>query len=529
MTPGFLIGLDYGTQSARGVLVDAESGAVVASHTHAYRHGTLSAALPDGTPLAPGWALQCATDYTEAAEAILGRLGRGRQVHGIGLGFTASSPLPARADGTPLSTLHPGAPHAYVKLWKHQAAQPWAERINARGGEFLRPVGGKLSAEWLIAKAAQMADESPALWQQAERFIEGGDWLVRQFTGEEARSLGFAAYKAQYLPGRGYPQGLVEGLEERLGPPLPIGSRAGRLNADWRARTGIEGEAAVAVAVIDSHVVMPAAGATSAGTLVGALGTSAAFMLLDDVERPLPSGIEGVARDGVLPGFWCYEAGQAGFGDMLEWQLRGLLQHTDLDRGFAHFNAQAAELRPGQNHLLALDWWNGCRVPLGDASLSGLLVGMNLQTTAVDVYRALLEALCFGTRRIVDCFTAGGAPVERILLTSGLSRNNPLLMQLMADVLGRRLQVPLIDHATAVGAAIHGAVAAGVVRDFAEGAQRYGAKSFVDYRPDPEAHAVYEGLYRQYVGLADNAGLRRAMHALDSFVPNPSSFESPPK
>src|ERR1700759_2162042 len=150
MAPGFLIGLDYGTQSARGVLLDGASGATVDSHTHAYRHGTLSAALPDGTPLPPGWALQYATDYTEAAEAILGRLGRGRPVHGIGLGFTASSPLPARADGTPLSALHPGAPHAYVKLWKHQAAQPWAERINARGGEFLRPFGGKLSAEWLI-------------------------------------------------------------------------------------------------------------------------------------------------------------------------------------------------------------------------------------------------------------------------------------------------------------------------------------------------------------------------------------------
>ncbi|MCR6479531.1 FGGY-family carbohydrate kinase [Variovorax sp. ZS18.2.2] len=516
MSHEYLIGLDYGTQSARGVLIDVASGAIEASHTHPYRHGTLAAALPDGgTALPPGWALQCAPDYTEAAEAILGHLGRSRVIRGIGLGFTASSPLPTRADGTPLSTLHPQAPHAYVKLWKHQVAQPWADRINAHGGEFLANFGGKLSAEWLIAKAAQMADEAPDLWAETERFIEAGDWLVWQLTGHEVRSLGFAAYKAQYQPGIGYPSSLVGGLEAKLGTPVTIGEPAGRLSAGWRARTGIEGEATVAVAVIDSHVVMPAAGAVRSGTLVGALGTSAAFMLLDDARRPLPRGIEGVARDGVLPGFWCYEAGQAGFGDTLEWFIKGFLQSTDPDREFARLNALAADMRPGQTRMLSLDWWNGCRVPFGDSSLSGLLLGLSLKTTVVDVYRTLLESLCCGTRRIVDCLATDGAPVERIVLTSGLSGRNPLLMQLMADVLGRTVHVPLIDHATAVGAAIHGAVAAGVVPDFADGARRYGAREFVDYVPNAEAMHIYDGLYRQYVSVGTSSTVRDAMHALD--------------
>jgi L-ribulokinase len=176
--PGYLIGLDYGTESARGILLDPQTGHIEASHTHRYRHGVMNRALPDGTLLPPAWALQAAPDYTEAATEILGALGRDKEIDGIGLGFTASTPLPARADGAPLSILYPSEPHAYVKLWKHQSAQPWADRINAMGGEFLRNFGGKISGEWMLAKAAQLAEEAPGLWNAADRFIEAGDWLV---------------------------------------------------------------------------------------------------------------------------------------------------------------------------------------------------------------------------------------------------------------------------------------------------------------------------------------------------------------
>jgi L-ribulokinase len=382
MTAAYLIGLDYGTLSARGVLVDAVTGKIESSHTHAYRHSVMNKALPDGTQLPPFWALQNASDYTEAAEAILSAIGRGKVVHGIGLGFTASSPLPARADGTPLSVFHPSDPHAYVKLWKHQAAQPWAARINAAGGAFLDRFGGKLSAEWLLAKAAQISEEAPELWAETDRFIEAGDWLVWRLTGNEVRSLGFAAYKAQYAPGVGYPNGIVSQLPDKLGEPLPVGRPAGGLTASWRERTGVLGDAVVAVAVIDSHVVMPAVGAVEPGTLVGALGTSAVFLLLDDRARPLPSGVEGVAKDGVLPGLWCYEAGQAAFGDTLDWFVRTFPKAPDRSHNFTEYNSAAAQLAPGANQLVALDWWNGCRVPLGDSSLSGLLVGLNLRTTA---------------------------------------------------------------------------------------------------------------------------------------------------
>jgi L-ribulokinase len=514
MEPEFLIGLDYGSESARGVLVDVSNGEIVASHAHPYRHGIMTSALPGGRPLPPEWALQNAPDYVEAAKALLAAVGRGRRVRGIGVGFTASSPMPAGPDASPLSDAHPGEPHAYVKLWKHHAAQPWADRINARGGAFLNNFGGKLSSEWLLPKAAQIADEAPQLWSATHRFIEAGDWLVWRLTGREARSAGFAAYKAQYTPEAGYPADVVAGLRDKLTTPLPVGSSAGPLAEAWRSHCGIEGEPVVAVAVIDSHVMMPAVGATQAGTLVGALGTSAAYLLLDDQARPLPPGIEGIARDGVIRGLWCYEAGQPAFGDVLGWFVRNFPRGDRIEDSFAHYNAKANDLRPGQTGLIALDWWNGSRAPLADSLVSGLLLGINLRTTAVDIYRALLESLCYGARNILERLTAGGAPIEKIILASGITEKNPFLLQLMADILGRRVEVPDIAHAAAVGAAIHGAVAAGLVPNFASGARRYGAKTYTEYSPNAASTKIYDELFKRYRSLSTDGGIRQTMHAI---------------
>lgn len=514
MNGTYLIGLDFGSESARGVLVDAQSGQAIESLTHTYRHGVMTAALPGGQVLPRGWALQHAPDYTEAAAIILDGLGRGHEILGIGIGFTASSPLPCLADGMPLSTYLPDEPHAYVKLWKHQSAQPWADRINANGGDFLDNCGGRLSGEWLLAKAAQMADEAPYLWTASERFIEAGDWLVWQLTGNEARSESFATYKAHYRQGHGYPQGVVLGLRERLRDPLPIGSSAGELSAEWRQRTGILGRPAVAVAIIDSHVAMPALGVVDSGSLMGALGTSAVFLLLDKIARPLPQGIEGKAFGAAIPGAWCYEAGQAGFGDLLAWFVGAFPRSGKVEEDFAYYNQAASQLPAGGGHLLALDWWNGCRVPLGDSALSGLLVGMNLRTTAVDIYRALLESLCFGARTIVDLLASSGSAIERVVLTGGLTQKNDVLMQMLADVLGRELHIPQLTHPTAIGAAIHGAVAAGVVADYAEGARRFGASQFRRFQPDAGASPRYENPYRRYLELSRNSGVRTLMHEL---------------
>ncbi len=516
MKDGCLIGLDFGSESARGVLLDAQSGRVLGSLTHAYKHAVMTEALPGGQPLARGWALQYAPDYTEAAEIILSGLGRNRTIQSIGIGFTASSPLPCKADGTPLSALFPDEPHAYVKLWKHQSAQPWADRINAVGGDYLSYSGGRLSGEWMLAKAAQIADEAPDLWTATDRFIEAGDWLVWQLTGNEARSMSFATYKAHYRKNHGYPRDIVPGLLERQTEPLPIGAPAGQLTPSWLEKTGILGHPTVAVAIIDSHVAMPALGVVQSGALMGALGTSAVFLLLDKDGHALPEGIEGMAYSAAIPGAWCYEAGQASFGDLLAWFVRAFPRSDNAAESFNYYNRAASQLTPGQNHLLALDWWNGCRVPFGDSGLSGLITGFNMRTTAVDIYRALLEALCFGARTIVDRMATTGTAIERVVLTGGLTVKNDFLMQLMADVLGRELSIPQLPHPTAIGAAIHGAVAAGLVEDYAEGARQFGASEFRTFAPDATVRSIYDDLYRQYGGMSSNPVVQDVMHGLSS-------------
>ena len=426
MPETFVIGLDFGSESARGILIDASTGRQAAYHVHAYRHGIMTEALPGGRPLPAGFALQVAADYLEAAEIILTAIGAGRDVAGIGVDFTASSPMPALADGRALSELMPDDPHGYVKLWKHAAAQPYAEAINSRGGPFLANFGGKVSGEWLLAKAAQIATEAPDVWRRSDKFIEAGDWLVWRLTGRDARSLDFAAYKAQYDSRVGYPDGIAPGLSEKLSAPMPVGSAAGQLSNEWRERTGIRGEAVVAVAVIDSHVVLPAVGANSPGVLVGALGTSAAYLVLDDEDRPRLPAIEGRAYGAALPGLWCYEAGQPAFGDVLAWFVRTFPRAADMATNFGEYNREASALAPGQNRLVAIDWWNGNRVPYADKSLRGLLAGLDLSTSAVDIYRALMDSICFGARSIVDLFREASIPIDRIVLTSGLAQEQSI-------------------------------------------------------------------------------------------------------
>lgn len=522
MQDAYLIGLDYGSESARGVLINITTGRQDGYVVHPYAHGIMSATLPGGTPLPPNFALQVATDYLEAAEEILGTLGRDREIAGIGIDFTASSPLPARADGLPLSALHPDEPHAYVKLWKHAAAQPQADEINRQGGAFLDNFGGKLSGEWLLAKAAQIIADAPEIWDEIDRFIEAGDWLVWQLTGIEARSLDFAAYKAQFLPKGGYPEGVVPGLDRRVAPPLTVGCPAGPLSDAWRQRTGIGGAAQVAVAVIDSHVVLPAVGAVEPGAFVGALGTSAAFLVLDGSARELPRGLEGAAFGAVLPEVWCYEAGQAAFGDMLAWFVTSFPLSEDLTENFARHALAAERVPPGSDGLVALDWFGGNRIPHGDPGLSGMIAGLTLKSTPGAIYRSLVEALCFGTRSILEIVLDAGVPIDRIVMTSGLARSNPFLVQTMADALGHEIEVPAIDNPTCVGAAIHGAVAAKVVSDFVEGAARFGSQQSAIYRPAAGVADSYDGAYAEYLRLASDPELRAALRTLRGRQPRGS-------
>ena len=519
MTNSFLIGMDFGTASARGTLVDVASARQVMAVERPYRHGVLSSHLPTGEPLPPNFALQAPSDYLDAAERILDQLGRDRNIEAIGIGCTASSPLPTLADGTPLASLYPREKHAYVKLWKHTAAQSFADAIRARHGSYLDRFGGKLSGEWLLPKAAEVQAQAPELWKEAARYIEAGDWIVWQLTGNEVRSRDFACYKALFSDHAGFPIDLMPELESRLASPHPVGTRAGRLTDAWLRRTGIGGNAYVAAAAIDAHAALPAVGGSASGTFLGVLGTSAGFLVVDRQIRPSPKGLEAAAYDAALPDLWCCEAGQAAFGDTLSWFLNTFPKHATLDENFAAYGDLASRLRPGETGLLALDWFGGNRTPFGDASLTGVLIGLTIGTQAEGIYRALIESLCYGARLIIDLAVDQEISISRLVFTGNMTRNQ-FLMQTLSDVIGREIEAPNIVMPTALGAAIHGAVCASLVSDFADGADRFGSAEGALFRPDAKRHSAYERLYAEYSKLVDDPTLRAVLKSVQTMRSN---------
>jgi L-ribulokinase len=436
-----------------------------------------------------------------------------REIVGIGVDFTACTVLPVLRDGTPLSTLaaYRSNPHAWVKLWKHHAAQPQADRINelAAGSEWLRVFGGKVSSEWLFPKLLQTLMEAPEIYAACDRFLEAGDWLVWQLTGEERRSECAAGYKGMWIKGAGFPSRdflraldprLENAVEEKLSADfLPLGAKAGGLTPAMAQATGLVAGTPVAAANVDAHAGVPACGVTQPGRLVMIMGTSLCHMLLAR-ERRLVEGVAGVIEDGIVPGLWGYEAGQAAVGDIYAWCFRTTGRTPEsLDEG-------ALRLKPGESGLLALDWWNGNRSVLTDADLTGLLLGATLATRPEEIYRALIEATAFGTRTVIRAFEGEGVAIHDLVACGGLAQKSPLVMQIFADVTNREIRLPRSLQASGLGAAMYGAVAAGVFPDIASAAARMTSIQERLYRPDPAAHAVYAKLYAEYAELHDYFG-----------------------
>lgn len=535
MSSPYALGLDFGTESARALLVRVEDGWEAATAVFAYPDGVIDERLPGGRELPPDWALQNPGDYLAAVEdvvpRVLGQAGaRPEEVVGIGIDFTACTPLPTRSDGTPLCFLPAlrDEPHAWVKLWKHHAAQPQADRITEvaadRQEPFLPLYGGRLSSEWLFPKALQLFDEAPEVFEVAERFVEAGDWIVWQLTGREKRNSCAAGYKALWQKGSGYPDrglweavrpGFARVMDKLAADVTPVGTLAGGLTVEWASKLGLAAGLPVAVATIDAHAGLPGSGASRPGVMALIMGTSICHMLLAREQR-LVEGMAGVVEDGILPGYFGYEAGQASGGDVLAWYVERAVpagyreEAARLGQSLhALLGGRASRLAPGENGLLTLDWWNGNRSVLQNAELSGLIVGLTIGTRPEDIYRSLIESLAFGTRRIVEAFTSSGVPVER-LVASGTPAQSPLIIRVFADVLGRPLQVAASEQATALGAAIFGAVAAGAERgglpNFEEGIARLARLQPDPYQPDPKHTAVYDRMYREYVRLYDYFG-----------------------
>ena len=526
----YTLGLDFGTLSARALLVELPSGQEVASAAHAYAHGVMDEALPSGKRLPKNWALQHPMDYLEAAGiAIRKVLAESKidpaKIIGMGVDFTACTVLPVTEDGTPLCCL-PGLedePHAYVKLWKHHSAQKQADRINAlareRGEQWLPRYGGKISSEWVLPKVLQLLEEVPELYEKTAMIMEAGDWVIRQLTGARTASACGAGYKALWSRRDGYPSGeflkavhpaLENFARKKLcGNVLPLGEKAGEIDAKGAALTGLAVGMPVSAALIDAHATVAAAGICEPGKLLDIIGTSACQMVLTREEVPVP-GICGVVQDGILPGFFGYEAGQPAVGDLFAWYMENCLPwkyHQEAEaRGIsphALLREKAAGVTPGESGLIALDWWSGNRSVLANADLSGLLFGLRLSTKPEEIYRALIEATAFGVRKIVENYRENGVPVDEFYAAGGIAHKDPLLLEIYADVLKMPVQVCPSAQASALGAAIFGAAVGGFgsVEDCIRALTQ---KPSVVYRPDPRRSAAYEGLYSRYLKLHDH-------------------------
>jgi L-ribulokinase len=534
----YAIGVDFGTESGRVLLVDVANGQEIATAVHAYANGVIDETLPEsGVRLEPDWALQDPNDYLEVFKngipAVLQQSGIDpADVIGVGIDFTACTMLPTKADGTPLCFLPEwrAHPHAWVKLWKHHAAQPEANRLNeiaaAQGFDFLERYGGKISSEWFFPKAWQILDEAPEVYAAADRLLEAADWVVWQLTGVESRNECTAGYKAMWSKTEGFPPNeFFKALDPRLEhivdekmsrTLLPLGAKAGGISADAASWTGLREGTPVAVANVDAHVAVPAATVTEPGRMVIIMGTSNCHMVTGTSQKIVP-GICGVVQDGIIPGFMGFEAGQPCVGDSFAWfienQVPAAYEREAQERGISvHrlLEEKASAQIAGESGLIALDWWNGNRAVLVDADLSGMLIGATLATKPEDIYRALIESTAYGTRVIIDAFEQYGVQIHEIVTTGGLPERNRLLMQIYADVTGRPIKRSATSQGGALGSAMHGAVAAGAAAggyDSIVDAAKAMARLHEDvFTPNPENQEIYDQLYREYVTLHDYFG-----------------------
>jgi L-ribulokinase len=538
----YAVGIDFGSESGRAVLVDVSTGQELATAVHPYANGVIDEKLP-GTDirLPPDWALQDPNDYLAVFKNAVPEVIQKSGIHpdaviGIGIDFTACTLLPTRKDGTPLCFLPAwrSQPHAWVKLWKHHAAQPQANKFNAivaqragqPGFDFLSRYGGKISSEWFFPKIWQILDEAPEVYEAADRFIEAADWVIWQLTGVETRNNTAAGYKALWSRREGFPPKaffkaldprMENIIEEKLSTRISnIGQKAGELTPEAAQWMGLGPGVAVAVGNVDAHVAVPASTVTEPGRMVIIMGTSNCHMVLGKEEHIVP-GICGSVDEGILPGLFGYEAGQSCVGDHFAWFVENCVPASYTaeakERGVdihALLEEKAARLKPGESGLIALDWWNGNRSVLVDVDLTGLLIGQTLATRPEEIYRALIEATAYGTRIIIETFQNNGVAVNEIVATGGLPDRNKLLMQIYADVTGCEVKVAASTQTPALGSAMFGAVAAGKANggyDSIFEASRKMAHLRADrYAPIPEHQAVYERLFQEYVRLHDLFG-----------------------
>jgi len=538
----YVIGIDYGTLSGRAVVVRVSDGVEIGSAVLDYPHAVMDTVLAaTGAVLPPEWALQVPQDYVAVLKNAVPSAIRNAGIDpalviGVGTDFTACTMVPVLADGTPLNELpeYADRPHAYVKLWKHHAAQRQADRINelaaGRGESWLPRYGGLISSEWEFAKGLQLLEEDPELYNRMDHWVEAADWIVWQLTGSYVRNACTAGYKGILQDGV-YPSedflaalnpAFAQFANEKVAHQIgELGAAAGTLSAEAAAWTGLPEGIMVAVGNVDAHVTAPAAQAVEPGQMVAIMGTSTCQVMNSDHLAEVP-GMCGVVDGGIVSGLYGYEAGQSGVGDIFAWYVANQVPPRcheaakDAGQSVHEYLTELVRDQPVGGHgLVALDWHSGNRSVLVDHELSGLLLGATLTTRPEEIYRALLEATAFGARTIVETFNTSGVPVTEFIVAGGLLRNS-FLMQTYSDILRMPISTIASDQGPALGSAIHAAVAAGAYPDVRAAGKAMGKLNKNVYSPNEESATAYDKLFAEYSLLHDyfGRGANDVMHRL---------------
>src|ERR1022692_2994240 len=552
-TMAFTLGIDFGTNSARALVVRCRDGAELGSCVARYRSGR------QGVLLDPGdahLARQHPGDYPVALEecvrGALAAAGRTRgfsaarvvgvgvdtttrgfsaaRVVGVGFDTTGSSPIPVDRRNRPLALGRKWRRNLEAQCWLWKDHTSWREAARiTEAATRMRPAyiakcGNRYSSEWFWSKIWHCLEVAPGVFNAAYSWVELADWIPSLLAGvtdpvRVVRGVCAAGHKALYsdgwggLPDKSFLSALdprLAGLRDRLyGRAFDATTPAGSLSADWARRLGLPAGIPIAIGEFDVHYGSIGCG-IRVGTLVKVIGTSTCDCALVSSRGRVPDipGICGIVPGSILPGYHAIEAGQSAVGDIFNWWVDTVCGGDGAMH--ARLSAEAARHEPGQSGLLALDWKNGTRTILVAPRLTGLLVGCTLQTTRAEIYRALIEATAFGARMIIERIREHGVPTRRIVCAGGIAEKNPLLMQIYADVTGCTMQVAGSNQACALGAAISAAVLAGAHRDFPAAQKAMTRLKKVAYQPDPRRRRAYNRLYAQYRTLHDGfGGVRR--------------------
>lgn len=521
----YVIGIDYGTLSARAAVVRVSDGEIMGTCAYPYPHGVMSGKLPDGTLLPDQFALAQAEDYNEALEVtIKGAIENagidGRDVVGMCVDATACTVVPVDEDMQPLSLMSEfkSHPHAYIKMWKHHAAAPQTVRANALAKSmnmpFLKACGGEMSSEWMIPKLLEMRENDREAYDRMAVAFDLCDYLTMKLTGKITRGLGSAAFKSNWVAGIGYPSaeyldGLSEGFAEEYarllaGDVIKPGERAGELSPEMAEKLGLPAGITIAGGILDGHTSIPTSGLSKSGDVSLVIGTSNVSAVLTEKPVPVPAGTAS-AMDGFAPGLFAIDSGQSCTGDMLGWYMKYMLpayiereaEAKDMSV-FDYLNALAEEACPWMCPVTVLDWWNGNRNVMCNLNLKGNIQGINLNTRPEDIYTAMVQAIACGTRRILEDCEDKGVEIKNIVACGGIPQKNPFLMQQYANILGKKVSVACANEGPATGSAIFAACAAGVYESYGEAVSHMKARNYVEYMPDVKHSAEYERIYARF-------------------------------